>query len=156
MHRSTTAAAFALLVGGCTTPSPAVRPDSALLHAAANGDGDSWKDTSGREYRLGLINAPELNECYGPEASAKRKDLVAKGFRAAVYDTDRYGRKVSEVTLTDGTNLNVYLARQGYANDRYLNEFRADRPTLARELDAAFAAAKREHKGLWGHCVRTG
>jgi hypothetical protein len=46
----------------------------------------------------------------------------------------------------------VLLARRGYANDRYLAQFRHENPALARELDPAFAAAKREHAGLWGAC----
>ena len=123
-----------------------------LLHAAAGGDGDSWKDTHGVTYRLGLVNTPELNECYGEIASHKRKSLTAAGFRASSYATDDYGRHVSVVYLADGRNLNVWLARNGYANDRYLTQFRHENPSLAAQLDPAFAAAKREHLGLWGAC----
>lgn len=125
---------------------------SALLTAAANGDGDSWKDTSGKEYRLGLINTPEYDECYGSTATAARRRMVANGFRASVYTTDKYGRLVSVVTTADGTNLNVWLARHGYADDRYLNQFRHENPALATQLDAAFAAAKGERAGLWSAC----
>jgi micrococcal nuclease len=123
-----------------------------LLHAAAGGDGDSWKDTHGVEYRLGLVNTPELSECYGEIASHKRKQLTAPGFRATSYSVDQYGRHVSVVYLADGRNLNVWLARNGYANDRYLNEFRHENRALAAQLDTAFGAAKREHLGLWGAC----
>lgn len=123
-----------------------------LLFAARGGDGDSWKDRSGRAYRLGMVNTPELNECYGQAASDKRKQLVAHGFRAQVYAKDRYGRGVSSVSLPDGSNLNVYLARNGYADDRYLAEFRAENRALARRLDVAFAAAKHERLGLWRVC----
>ncbi len=137
-----------LLLAGCTHATAT----SGLLHAAPNGDGDSWKDTSGREYRLGLVNTPELSECYGQTASAERKRLVRKGFRADVYTTDVHGRSVAVVYLADGRNLNVYLARHGFANDKYLAEFRHENEALARELDAAFAAARREHAGLWGAC----
>jgi micrococcal nuclease len=127
---------------------------SPLLHAATGGDGDSWKDTAGREYRLGLVNAPETNECYGGTATRKRKELVAGGFRAQVYTHDTYGRSVSVVSLPDGTNLNVWLARRGYVNDKYLAEFRHENPSLAAQLDVAFAAAKREKAGLWGVCAK--
>ena len=126
---------------------------SPLLHAASGGDGDSWKDTTGREYRLGLVNAPETNECYGSAATAKRKQLVAAGFRAHVYTHDTYGRAVSVVSLPDGTDLNVWLARHGYVNDKYLAEFRHENQTLAAQLDVAFAAAKREKAGLWSACA---
>lgn len=142
-----------LLLAGCTTTSTAPSDGtSGLLHAAPNGDGDSWKDTDGHEYRLGLVNTPELGECYGETASAERKRLVRKGFRAQVYSRDHYGRLVSVVFLADGTNLNVFLARHGYANDRYLRDFRDENPALAAQLDVAFAAARREKAGLWGAC----
>lgn len=101
---------------------------------------------------MGLINAPELDECYGAQASAKRKQLVADGFRPQPYATDRYGRQVSVISLPDGTNLNVWMARNGYADDRYLAQFRHENPSLATQLDAAFAAAKQARLGLWGAC----
>jgi endonuclease YncB( thermonuclease family) len=132
-----------------TTPSPA----TALLQPADHGDGDSWRDTAGREYRLGMVNAPELDECFGAEASAERKALTAAGFRAEVYSDDRYGRGVAVVTTADGTNLNVHLARHGFVDDRYLADFRHENPSLAAELDLAFAEAQAEGRGLWSACV---
>lgn len=124
----------------------------ALLFAASGGDGDSWKDRQGREYRLGMVNAPEVGECYGREATRARKSLVSSGFRARVYTTDDFGRGVSVITTAKGVNVNVALARKGFADDRYLEQFRGENPALARQLDAAFAAAKRERAGLWGAC----
>jgi endonuclease YncB( thermonuclease family) len=135
---------------------PVRRSDPAaagLLFAAPGGDGDSWHDTKGVEYRLGLVNTPETNECYGGKATRKRKALVSAGFRARVYTQDTYGRAVAVITLRDGTNLNVWLARNGYANDKYLAEFRHENPSLAAQLDVAFAAAKREKAGLWSACA---
>jgi endonuclease YncB( thermonuclease family) len=129
--------------------------DPALLRAADGGDGDSWRDTGGREYRLGLVNTPEQGECYAGEATAERRRLVADGFRAEVYATDRYGRSVAVVTSAGGENVNVHLARNGFADDRYLQRHRHENPTLAAELDEAFRAAKAEGAGLWGQC-RTG
>jgi endonuclease YncB( thermonuclease family) len=101
---------------------------------------------------MGLVNTPELGECFGDLASRTRKELVADGFRAQVYETDRYGRGVSVITLADGRNLNVWMARHGYADDRYLAQYRSENPALAAQLDVAFAAAKRERAGLWGAC----
>jgi endonuclease YncB( thermonuclease family) len=125
-----------------------------LLRARSGGDGDSWRDTTGREYRLGLVNAPETNECYGAAATARRRALTAAGFRARVYTKDTYGRGVAVVTTAAGVNVNVYLARHGFANDRYLAQYRNENPVLARQLDVAFAAAKKERAGLWGACTR--
>lgn len=126
-----------------------------LLRAASGGDGDSWKDTTGREYRLGMVNAPESNECFGPEATAERKALTTDGFRAASYAVDSYGRSVSVVTTAAGLNLNVHLARYGFVNDRYLAQFRGENLRLAAELEQAFAEAKSKRAGLWGRCVTT-
>lgn len=123
-----------------------------LLFAAAGGDGDSWKDRAGREYRLGLVNAPETGECFGAQATDRRKALVRRGFRARTYATDRFGRSVSLVALADGRNLNVLLAREGLVDDRYLAEFRHEYEALATQLDVAFADAKRARRGLWGGC----
>lgn len=132
------------------------RPDdpatTSQLLPATGGDGDSWKDTQGQEYRLGLVNTPEVDECFGAQATAERRRLTAGGFRAHLYASDRYGRGVSLVTLPDGRNLNVHLARKGFADDRYLDDFRDEHPTLAAELDAAFADARRQGRGLWGAC----
>ena len=129
---------------------PAAGP---LLQAGPHGDGDSWRDTTGAEYRLGLVNAPEQDECFGAEATAERRRLVAGGFRADVYSVDRYGRGVSVVTTPDGANLNVHLARHGFVDDRYLDEFRHEDLELAAELDAAFAEARAAGRGLWSACA---
>ena len=135
-------------------PPPAETPDaSPLLQPAGHGDGDSWRDTTGAEYRLGLVNAPEQDECFGAEATAERRRQVAAGFRAVVYTVDRYGRGVSVVTTADGDNLNVHLARHGFVDDRYLADFRHENPPLAEQLDAAFAEARGQGRGLWSACA---
>lgn len=127
----------------------------AWLQAAPGGDGDSWRDTNGREYRLGLVDTPEVGECYAEQASRRRRSLVAHGFRAQVYGTDRYGRAVSVVTTADDVVVNVALARGGFADDRYLASHRQENPQLADALDLAFAAARRHRAGLWSACRST-
>ena len=119
---------------------------------APGGDGDSWRDTQGREYRLGLVDTPEVDACFGPEATQERQRLTADGFRADVYAKDEHGRGLAVVTLPDGRVLNVHLARQGLATDRYLARVRSEHPGLATQLDPAFAEARREGRGLWGAC----
>ena len=127
-------------------------PVQDLVQSASGGDGDSWRDTAGREYRLGLVNTPEVGECFAAEATAERVALVAGGFRADVYSVDRYGRSVAVVTTADGVDVNVHLARHGFADDRYVAQFRDEKPSLAAELDVAFAAARAASTGLWGAC----
>ena len=140
-----------LLVPAVPRPAPSASGPP-LLVPAPGGDGDSWQDDRGREYRLGMVDAPEHDECYGSEATAERRRLTAGGFRADVYATDSYGRGVAVVTLPDGANLNVRLARQGFVDDRYVDDFRSEHSTLAAELDAAFEEARRQGRGLWGAC----
>lgn len=130
-------------------PTPAAAP---LLVMATGGDGDSWRDTNGVEYRMGLVNTPETDECGGAAATAYRKRALAGGFRAAVYATDDYSRKVSVIRAPDGSNLNVAMARDGIADDRYLAQFRHENPALAAELDGAFREARAARRGIWSAC----
>jgi endonuclease YncB( thermonuclease family) len=157
-------AAAIVLASSCrsgTGPAPgdvkaaAPKDSSQLLMPASGGDGDSWHDTAGREYRLGLVNTPEYDECYRSEATAKRKELTVHGFRADVYTHDVYGRGVSIVTTANGVNVNLYLARYGFANDKYLSQYRHENPKLASQLDTAFAKARAERLGLWSACSGT-
>jgi hypothetical protein len=43
-----------------------------------------------------------------------------------------YGRDVSVVTTANGVKVNVYLARYGLANDKYLSQFRHENPNSPR------------------------
>ena len=129
-------------------------PGPVLQQCARCGDGDSWKDTSGREYRLGLVNAPETDECFGTQATARRRALLADGFRADVYQRDVHGRGVAVVLTRSGRNVNRVLAQEGMVDDRYLRRFRGENPALARQLDGDVAAAKRARRGLWGACCQ--
>lgn len=118
------------------TDTPAV-----LLFMTDQKDGDSWVASDGNEYRLGLVNTPEANEKCGKQAAAFTRNFIASGFEADIYATDTYGRSVAEVFDDEGKSLNVALAKSGLGNDRYLDEFRHENPTLASELDAAFLDA---------------
>lgn len=133
---------------GTTSEPPATAP----LQQSSGGDGDSWRDTGGLEYRLGLVNAPESGECFGTEATERRRALLARGFTADVYARDRYGREVARVTTSDGRDLAVTLAREGYVDDRFLEQFASENPALAEQLRAAFATARDEGAGLWSAC----
>ena len=134
-------------------PSPTRAAAEPLLVMAAGGDGDSWRDSNGTEYRMGLINTPETNECGGSTATAYRKRVLAAGFRATVYATDGYGRRVSVILTADGVNLNVAMARDGIADDRYLERFRHENSALAAQLDAAFRDARAAGRGIWTACA---
>ena len=99
-----------------------------------------------------MVNAPEGGECFAGQATAERRRLLRDGFVAQVYATDRYRRAVALVTTAAGRELNVDLARRGFVDDRYLERFRGEHPSLAARLDAASAAARQDRAPLWGAC----
>ena len=118
------------------TPKPT--PSVALLYVTNQKDGDSFVASNGKEYRLGLVNAPELDEPCGREAREFSRRFLASGLTVDAYSSDPYGREVAEVFDASGKSLNVALARSGYADDRYLDSFRDENRDLARRLEAAF------------------
>jgi endonuclease YncB( thermonuclease family) len=120
-----------------TTPAPVAR-----LYVTNQKDGDSFVASDGKEYRLGLVNAPELGEPCGREARQFSREFLAAGFTADTYSSDRYGRTVAEVFDRSGRSLNVALAESGLGNGRYLNQFGYENPGLAHRLEVAFAGAK--------------
>ncbi len=115
--------------------------DTELLFVRDLKDGDSWVASDGKEYRLGLVNAPERNEPCGSQARAFTSEYLDEGFTVDVYSSDRYGRSVVEAFDAQGNSLNVALAKSGYGNDKFLKQFRHENTDLAERLDAAFAAA---------------
>lgn len=90
-------------------------------------DGDTvWVDLDSdgaRDAKLRYIgiDTPEISDgegCYGPEAKERNRQLV-EGQRVRlekdVSETDRHGRLLRYVYLTDGAFVNGVLVREGYA-----------------------------------------
>lgn len=109
--------------------------------------------------RLIGIDTPETKkpntpvECFGPEASARTAQLVPVGTEVRVVldreERDDYGRILAYVyRVSDGMFVNRQLLTEGMA--RILSI----RPnvSLASELQAAEAEARRSLRGLWGAC----
>lgn len=142
---------------GSALPSPrssdAEEGSSSLLFVTDRKDGDSFVASDDIEYRVGLINTPELSECGGAEAADVTYAFLADGFTADPYARDDHARTVARITATDG-DLGVMLAETGYANDRYLARNRDENPAYARQLDLAFDAAEQNDEGLWKSCWR--
>ena len=151
VRRTLLLALLATVAAGPAVPAHAA-PGPLVQQKATGGDGDSWKDTAGREYRMGLVNAPETGECYGATATRARRELLRDGFRADVYARDRYGRQVSEIRTRSGSSLNRLMAQRGLVDDRYLERYARENPRLASQLRGDFAAAKKARRGLWGAC----
>ena len=117
------------------------KPNTPLLRVTVLKDGDSWVASDGREYRLGMVNAPEAMAPCGRDATQFTRRFLADGFRANAYARDPHGRHVAEVFNRDDDSLNVALAEAGYSDDRFLDNFRHENPDLAKRLDDAFDRA---------------
>jgi endonuclease YncB( thermonuclease family) len=92
--------------------------------------------------RLAQIDAPELDQPYGPESKAALTGLAAgRTARVTVVGLDRYGRSVGEVYV-GGLHLNAEMVRRGHAwaYTRY-----------ARTLDIIDLEdeARRAERGIW-------
>jgi len=124
------------------TATPEPKPTVALLRVTNQKDGDSFAASDGREYRLGMVNAPELNEPCGREAREFSRRFLTAGFTADTYSSDRYGRQVAEIFDRSGRSLNLALAGSGLADDRYLRPYWHENPAMARKLEEAFAQSK--------------
>lgn len=123
-----------------------------------NRDGDDIR------VRLIGINTPESVapdrpvECFGPEASARTKELASGKSVWLEYDPvagelDKYGRTLAYVWLTPDQSLNEELVREGFAREYTYNEgFRYEQ----RYKDAQ-SQAQQQDLGLWKACpVNTG
>ncbi len=117
------------------------KPNTPVLRVTVLKDGDSWVASDGREYRLGMVNAPEAMEPCGRDATQFTRRFLADGFAADAYARDPHGRQVAEVFNPAGDSLNVALAEAGYSDDRFLDNFRHENPGLAERLDDAFDRA---------------
>jgi endonuclease YncB( thermonuclease family) len=125
-------------------------------------DGDTVALRNGQRVRLVQIDTPEVyfgTECYGPQASATTKRLLAPGTRVrllvepATDRVDQYGRLLRYVVrVKDGLNLNVQLVRVGAAAP-YFYEGRRGRYAALLERLALRARARKV--GLWGRCPHT-
>lgn len=118
-------------------------------------DGDTIELDSGQKVRYIGIDTPETVhpeksvECFGKEASSKNKSLVeGKKVRLEkdVSETDKYGRLVRYIYLEDGTFINLFLVKEGYAKSytyppdvKYQNE-----------IVKAEQEARENQRGLWG------
>lgn len=128
-------------------------------------DGDTFKvddgSKQGMTIRLIGVDTPETVhpqkavEYYGKEASDFMKELIVGKTVRLEYDVeplDRYKRTLAYVYLEDGTFVNEYLVKNGYAkvmtvppNVKYADAF----IKLERQ-------ARRKNKGLWNEPVIDG
>jgi endonuclease YncB( thermonuclease family) len=88
-------------------------------------DGDSLR-MGGRSIRLDGIDAPEWDQtcldaggrtwrCGQAAKQALRERLRGQTVRCHPRATDRYGRTIAACTLADGSDINAWMVRQGFA-----------------------------------------
>ena len=110
--------------------------------------------------RLLGINTPEVDnpyrkeECFGPEASNKTKQILNG---KSVYllpdpnaqDRDKYDRLLRYVYLEDGTLVNALLVEQGYA---YAYIYKDEVLQFSKYFSLLEQKAEKNDLGLWGKC----
>ncbi len=125
-------------------------------------DGDTLivrYDGTNRDDRIRLlgINTPEVVdprkpvECFGKEASAYMHKIIdGKRIRLEgdpqADDVDKYGRLLRNVFLTDGTDINAMMVRDGYA---YAYLFFPLNPVRKQQLKKLENSARIAQRGLW-------
>jgi endonuclease YncB( thermonuclease family) len=118
-------------------------------------DGDTVRLVDGRHLRLIGINAPELghdgwpDEPFATAARDRLNSLVLGREIRLVFEEqehDHYGRSLAHVELTDGTQVEEDLLREGLGSAIAIPPNVRD---IAR-LQAAETLARQAHRGLWG------
>lgn len=102
------------------------------------------------------IDTPEVvdpdvpPQCFGPEASAKAKELLGGQMVRLIADPtqatrDRYGRLLRYVERTDGLDFGLWMIRNGYAREyTFVRPYQRQASYRAAEAEARAAGA-----GLW-------
>lgn len=139
-----------------STQSPIVS-STYFVTAVIDGDTiDVSKDGKTDRIRLIGIDTPETDprntvECFGKEATARATQLMRGKIVTLESDpsqdnVDKYGRLLRYVFLTDGTNVNYLMVKEGFAQEYTYN--------LPYKYQSSFKSAQAEAKnlklGLWG------
>jgi len=165
--------ALALAAPGCTAPrapSSVVLPNGvrglpATVSHVTDGDTVDLRLTDGAVERARLlgIDTPETVkpnhpvECFGPEASARTKELLPPGTEVVLQRDeearDRFGRLLVYVwRRSDGRFINGDLVDTGHADTLSISPNTAHRSDLA----ARRAAAQQAGVGQWASCPAGG
>ncbi|MBW4431146.1 MAG: thermonuclease family protein [Pelatocladus maniniholoensis HA4357-MV3] len=142
-------------------------PSGDVVERVSDGDTLRIKDTKGNEFtvRFACVDAPEIPHStkerqskaasdrnqftWGTKAQSRVQELVNQGsdrVQLTITDSDRYGRKVAEVRLRNGTFIQEMLVRQGLAlvYRPYLNKCPSKEIIQQAEIEA-----KANRRGVW-------
>lgn len=154
-------------LAGCEIIQNLIGSGGYAVKNVSDGDTLSVTDTSGKSIsvRFACVDAPEVPHTtkekksrklvdknqfqWGEKARQRVKQLVTQGgdrVRLSVTDTDQYGRKISEVRLTDGTFIQEVLVSEGLA--QVYRPYLKNCPS-APIVEAAEASAKKRRVGVW-------
>jgi endonuclease YncB( thermonuclease family) len=151
-----------------STTGAAPIPTNYRVKRIADGDTITVVDARGADIkvRFACVDAPEIphtkqeRESYNPsdlnqfewgkQARNRLTQLIHQGGNRVsldVVDSDRYGRKVAEVRLPDGTLTQEVLVREGLVMvyRRYINNCRS-----AGVVEQAEVRAKQQQLNIWG------
>lgn len=142
-------------------------PSGDSVQRVSDGDTIAVKDSKGNNFnvRFACIDAPEIPHSkkekqsqsslardqfdWGVKAQERVQQLVKQGgdrVKLNIVDSDRYGRKVAEVRLPDGTFIQEVLVKEGLAlvYRSYLNKCPSKDIILQAETQA-----KDSRRGVW-------
>jgi micrococcal nuclease len=140
-----------LLLAACESE-PVCGPSDGVVARVL--DGDTVVLTSGETVRYLLVDTPEWQACFGPDAARMNRALVEGQPVSLRYDRvcrDRYDRLLAFVQR-GGREVNALLLERGYACVLYLPPAGSSSYDAYERLEAAARAAGR---GLWGACPVT-
>jgi len=122
-------------------------------------DGDTFFTTSGESIRLAGIDAPERGKDGAPsqyhadEATERLRRLVlGKAVEISTISTDRYGRVVAEVSLSDGRSLQEILVGEGLA---FVYPHPDGKPERQKRLLLVQREAMEAGRGFWPKVLRS-
>ena len=143
------------------------RPAQYTVKRVSDGDTVTVTDPQGTDIkvRFACVDAPEVAHTakeraskravvrdqfqWGMQAQNRVQQLIKQGgdrVNLLITDSDRYGRKVSEVRLSDGTLIQEVLVREGLA--LVYRPYLKDCPSAA-IVEQAEAEAKQQQRGVW-------
>jgi micrococcal nuclease len=132
-------------------------PSSVKVTKVVDGDTFWGIDAKNKSHKVRLIgiDAPESRKTgnkpigfYGKEASDYMRQLLIDQNVKLEYDkqkTDRYGRLLAYVYLSNGTFVNNHLVNQGFANAIYYKPNNKHTQQLTQSCNEA----KKLRKGMW-------
>lgn len=118
----------------------------------------TFKIDSGETVRLAEVNAPELNECYGPEAKqALHNALVGKPLRLIrdEIDADKFGRALRIVQF-DASNPKdkAVIAQEFLAERGYLTYSPHGNRAYQEKIELTIRKAREKEVGMWHACKK--